>query len=100
MSDNGDPDNFATLLNCAGVQTGANAARWCDSSYDKLIQQAIKVSVPAERAKLYQQAQVIFAQQAPLLPLANGKVFYATRSNVSGYVVDVNGSDFAKAKIN
>ncbi len=100
MSDNGDPDNFATLLNCAGVQTGANVARWCDSSYDKLIHQAISVSVPAERAKLYQQAQVIFAKQVPLLPLANGKVFYATRSNVSGYVVDVNGSDFAKAKLN
>jgi hypothetical protein len=43
---------------------------------------------------------VIFAKQAPWLPQATGKVFYATRSNLSGYVVDVNGSDFAKAKLN
>jgi ABC-type transport system substrate-binding protein len=100
VSDNGDPDNFATLLGCAGVQSGANVARWCDKDYDKLIQQAIQENQPQARAKLYQQAQVIFAKQAPWLPLATGKVFYATRSNLSGYVVDVNGSDFAKAKLN
>lgn len=100
VSDNGDPDNFATLLGCAGVQSGANVARWCDKDYDSLIQQAIQENQPQARAKLYQQAQVIFAKQAPWLPLATGKVFYATRSNLSGYVVDVNGSDFAKAKLN
>ncbi len=100
VSDNGDPDNFATLLGCAGVQSGANVARWCDKDYDRLIQQAIQENQPQARAKLYQQAQVIFAKQAPWLPLATGKVFYATRSNLSGYVVDVNGSDFAKAKLN
>lgn len=100
VSDNGDPDNFATLLGCDGVQSGANVARWCDKSYDSLIKQAIAVSTPAERGKLYQQAQEVFAKQAPWLPLANGKVFYATRNNLSGYVVDVNGSDFSKAKLN
>ncbi|HGM6860486.1 TPA: ABC transporter substrate-binding protein [Serratia rubidaea] len=100
VSDNGDPDNFATLLGCDGVQSGANVARWCDKSYDALIKQAIAVNTPAERGKLYQQAQEVFAKQAPWLPLANGKVFYATRNNLSGYVVDVNGSDFSKAKLN
>jgi len=32
--------------------------------------------------------------------LANGKTFYATRSNVTGYTVSLNGSDFSKAKLN
>lgn len=101
MSDNGDPDNFAeVLLGCNSIKTGSNAARWCDKTYDGLVQQARLTSVPAERAKLYGQAQEIFYQQAPWIALANGKTFYATRSNVSGYSVSLMGSDFSKAKLN
>ncbi len=53
MSDNGDPDNFAgTLLSCDNIQTGSNAARWCDKSYDALVKKALLVSDPQARAKL------------------------------------------------
>lgn len=101
MSDNGDPDNFAdTLLGCGSIDSGSNAARWCDKSYDALTQKAKLTSDPAARAKLYEQAQEIFSQQAPWIPLANGKTFYATRSNVTGYSVSLSGSDFSKAKLN
>ncbi|ELY2735142.1 ABC transporter substrate-binding protein [Cronobacter dublinensis] len=100
MSDNGDPDNFAdVLLSCDSIQSGSNAARWCDKPYTALIDQAKRVSAPEERAKLYEQAQEIFYQQAPWVPLANGRTFYATRSNVTGYSVSLMGSDFSKAKI-
>ncbi|KAI3490125.1 hypothetical protein L1887_45582 [Cichorium endivia] len=101
MSDNGDPDNFAdVLLGCNSIKTGSNAARWCDKGYDALVQKAKLTSSPAERAKLYGQAQEIFYQQAPWIALANGKTFYATRSNVTGYSVSLMGSDFSKAKLN
>ena len=101
MSDNGDPDNFAdVLLGCNSIKTGSNAARWCDKDYDSLVQKAKLTSNPAERAKLYGQAQEIFYQQAPWIALANGKTFYATRSNVTGYSVSLMGSDFSKAKLN
>ncbi|EQB4442502.1 MAG: ABC transporter substrate-binding protein [Pluralibacter gergoviae] len=101
MSDNGDPDNFAdTLLGCDSIKTGSNAARWCDKDYDSLVKKARLVSEPAARAALYEQAQAIFYRQAPWIALANGKTFYATRSNVSGYSVSLMGSDFSKAKLN
>ncbi|OAT19924.1 periplasmic substrate-binding component of an ABC superfamily dipeptide transporter [Buttiauxella noackiae ATCC 51607] len=101
MSDNGDPDNFAdTLLGCGSIKSGSNAARWCDKQYDAFTQKAKLISDPAARAKLYEQAQEVFYQQAPWIPLANGKTFYATRSNVTGYTVSTNGSDFSKAKLN
>jgi ABC-type transport system substrate-binding protein len=32
---------------------------------------------------LYGQAQEIYYQQAPWIALANGKTFYATRSNIT-----------------
>lgn len=101
MSDNGDPDNFAdTLLSCDSIKSGSNAAHWCNKDYDALVTKAKETSDPAARAKLYQQAQTIFYQQAPWLTLANGKTFYATRSNVTGYSVSLMGSDFSKAKLN
>ncbi len=101
MSDNGDPDNFAdVLLGCNSIKTGSNAARWCDKEYDSLVQKAKLVSKPEERVKLYQQAQEIYYQQAPWIALANGKTFYATRNNVTGYSVSLMGSDFSKAKLN
>ncbi len=101
MSDNGDPDNFAdTLLGCNSVKSGSNAARWCDKAYDGPVQQAKLTSDPVKRAALYAQAQEVFYAQAPWIPLANGKTFYATRSNVSGYSVSLMGSDFSKAKLN
>ncbi len=101
MSDNGDPDNFAdTLLGCGSIGSGSNAARWCNKDYDKLVRQAKLLSEPAKRAKLYEQSQEVFYQQAPWIALANGKTFYATRSNVSGYSAGtINGSDFSKAKL-
>ncbi|EPF17004.1 Dipeptide-binding protein [Cedecea davisae] len=100
MSDNGDPDNFAdTLLGCGSVASGSNVARWCDKNYDALVQKAKLTSDPAARAKLYVQAQQVYYQQAPWIALANGKTFYVTRSNVSGYSVSLAGSDFSKAKL-
>ena len=85
---------------CCWAATALNAARWCDKDYDSLVQKAKLTSNPAERAKLYGQAQEIFYQQAPWIALANGKTFYATRSNVTGYSVSLMGSDFSKAKLN
>ncbi|MEX3019644.1 ABC transporter substrate-binding protein [Kluyvera sp. STS39-E] len=101
MSDNGDPDNFAnTLLGCDSIKSGSNAARWCNKEYDGLVKKALVVSDPAKRAALYGQAQEIYYQQAPWIALANGKTFYATRSNITGYSVSLMGSDFSKVKIN
>ena len=88
------------LLGCNSIKTGSNAARWCNMDYDSLVQKAKLTSNPDDRAKLYSQAQEIFYQQAPWIALANGKTFYATRSNVTGYSVSLMGSDFSKAKLN
>lgn len=84
--DNGDPDNFlAVLLGCDGVG-GANRAQWCNQDFEKLIQEAKTVSKQEDRAKLYEQAQVIFKEQAPWATIANSVVYVPMRSNVVGFV--------------
>ncbi len=72
--DNGDPDNFLhTLLGCASAQTasGSNIAKFCYKPFDDMVVKAKTVSDQAERTKLYEQAQVIFKEQAPWFTIAH-----------------------------
>ncbi len=90
--DNGDPDNFlAVLLGCDAVG-GSNRAQWCHQPFEDLIQKAKVVSDKGERTKLYEQAQVVFKEQAPWATIANSLVFMPMSKKVSGYVMDPLGS--------
>ncbi|TJX57503.1 MAG: ABC transporter substrate-binding protein [Mesorhizobium sp.] len=89
--DNGDPDNFlGVLLSCASVGSN-NRAEWCNKDFDALINKAKTVSDQAERTKLYEQAQVIFKEQAPWATLAHSKVFMPMQKTVSGFAMDPLG---------
>ncbi len=89
--DNGDPDNFlAVLLGCDGVG-GSNRAQWCHKPFEDVIQKAKVVSDPAERTKLYEQAQVIFKEQAPWATIAHSIVFMPVRKEVVDYKIDPFG---------
>jgi len=91
--DNGDPDNFlAVLLGCDGVG-GANRAQWCYQPFEDLIQKAKIVSDPAERTKLYQEAQLIFKEQAPWATIAHSVVFQPVRKEVVDFRIDPFGGN-------
>ncbi len=85
--DNGDPDNFlAVLLGCDAVG-GSNRAQWCDSTFNDLIQKAKTVSDVAERTALYEQAQVVFKEQAPWATIAHSVVYEPVSPKVVDYRV-------------
>ena len=85
--DNGDPDNFlAVLLGCDGVEN-SNRAQWCHEPFEELIQKAKVTSDQDERTALYEEAQVIFKEQAPWATIAHSVVFMPMRPEVKGYVV-------------
>lgn len=89
--DNGDPDNFlAVLLGCDGVG-GSNRAQWCNDEFEALIQKAKVVSDPAERTRLYEEAQVVFKREAPWATIAHSVVFKAMRKEVENYKIDPFG---------
>ncbi|MBA8839240.1 ABC transporter substrate-binding protein [Ochrobactrum sp. RH2CCR150] len=89
--DNGDPDNFlGVLLGCSGVGNN-NRAQWCYKPFEDLIQKAKITADQGERAKLYEQAQVIFKEQAPWATLDHSTVFMPMSSKVSGYKMDPVG---------
>ena len=89
--DNGDPDNFlAVLLGCDAVG-GSNRAQWCYQPFEDVVQKAKVVSDTAERTKLYEQAQVIFKEQAPWATIAHSVVYMPVRTEVVDYKIDPFG---------
>ena len=74
--DNGDPDNFfGPLASCAAARLGGgNAAKWCNKDFDALITKAVTLTDQADRAKLYEQAQVIMHEEAPFFLIAHSVV--------------------------
>jgi len=87
--DNGDPDNFFnTVLGCDAVQGGGNVARWCNKDYEALVQKAKSLTKQADRAKLYEQAQVIAKEEAPWITIAHSLRFVPVRKEVVGYKMD------------
>jgi dipeptide transport system substrate-binding protein len=89
--DNGDPDNFLhTLLGCDAVG-GNNRAQWCNEEFDKLVNDAKAVSDQAERTALYEQAQVVFKQEAPWATIDHSLVVMPMSAKVSGYTMSPFG---------
>ncbi|NYZ12391.1 ABC transporter substrate-binding protein [Azospirillum sp. RWY-5-1] len=91
--DNGDPDNFLyTLLGCEAARVGGNnIAKWCNDEFNGLITEAKRTTDQAARTKLYEQAQVIFKEETPWLPMAHSVVYMALSPKVVGYKMDPFG---------
>ena len=69
-----------------------NFMSYSNPEFDKLIDQASQITDQAQRAKLYQQAQTILANDAPQVFLYAANQYEATQSYVKGYVHYINGS--------
>jgi dipeptide transport system substrate-binding protein len=89
--DNADPDNFlGVLLGCAAVGAN-NRAQWCYQPFEDLLQEAKTTFAQNERKALYDQAQVIFKEQAPWATIAHSVVTMPMRANVTGFAIDPVG---------
>ncbi len=85
--DNGDPDNFFTPnLSCDSVAGGGNKGQWCNKDFDKLIDEARKVTDIAKRTALYKQAQKLLYDEVGVIPAVYPVYMTAVNKRVSGYV--------------
>ena len=92
--DNGDPDNFfVPLAGCAAARIGGgNISKWCNKEFEDLVQKASAITDQAERAKLYEKAQVIMHDDEPMFLIAHSVVYMPMAKNVVGYTMDPLGS--------
>ncbi|MCB9960126.1 MAG: ABC transporter substrate-binding protein [Rhodospirillaceae bacterium] len=90
--DNGDPDNFMyVLLGCDAVAGGSNRSRWCYEPFDSLLRDAKLTTDLDERTRLYEEAQVIFHEETPWVPIAHSVVYMPVRNEVQDYLIDPFG---------
>ena len=78
-----DPDNFLTPF----LRTGSN--KWTGSGYsnpqvDQLLDEAQVAGDQATREQLYKQVQEILAEDCPIIPLLQGKLYVVAWKNVGG----------------
>nr|WP_226570573.1 ABC transporter substrate-binding protein [Mangrovibacter yixingensis] len=99
--DNGDPDNFfSPLFSCAAVSGGANYSRWCNKSFESLINTARSQPDHAQRRQLYQQAQQLMAQQVPAVMIGHSTVYEPISDKVKGYMISpVGGHRFEQVSV-
>ena len=90
-SDNGDPDNFLyVLLSCDGVG-GSNRAQFCNKDFDNLLLSAKKTSDMKKRTALYEEAQLLFKEEAPWVTIAHSVVYKPVAKNVVDFKIDPFG---------
>lgn len=83
--DNGDPDNFLSPLFSSENVGHSNYARFKNAELDALLNKAIGLSDKNERAKIYEQAQVLLKEQAPWINVAHSINFAPVSKRVKEY---------------
>jgi len=82
-----DPDNFLYPF----LHTGSN--RWLGEPYsnpemDKLLDAAQVAPSTEERAQLYGEVQKLLAEDAPIIPILQGKLYIVAKEGIKGIVID------------
>jgi len=81
-----DPDDYLTpfLMSTANSWTGTG---YKNPTVDKLLKQAQLITDQNERAKIYKQVQEILADEAPFIPLIQGKLYIVVSGKVTSLKV-------------
>lgn len=79
-----DPNDFLFRLFTPGY---LNSARWNNEEYNKLVSDARTVMDVEKRTELYEKAQVILHEEAPIVMLAYGVLTSPMRNYVKGHVI-------------
>jgi dipeptide transport system substrate-binding protein len=80
-----DPSELTETQTCDGIKDGSNVSHWCDQAFSDLIRKADIVTDQAARARLYEQAQVVFHDQIPSIMFADVRGFIGVRDSVQGF---------------
>ncbi len=80
-----EPDSFLHKLFTKGY---LNSSQWYHEEYIDLVTQAKRVFDQEKRKELYDKAQVILHEEAPIIPLAQGVLFYTMSKRVNGFIAD------------
>ena len=91
QADSLDPNDFLTaLLDSDSIGT-TNRSRYRSEAMDSLLRRARMESAPRARMGLYREAQALFQEEMPFVPLYHASVFIAQRREVNGLIIGATG---------
>ena len=88
IADFADPVTFLGMMVTGG---GNNWAGWSNKEYDRLIAEAANTADNSARMELFQKAEAILLDQAPLIPLFYQPQVYAINPAVRGWETSILG---------
>ncbi len=74
-----DPDNFLRVC------TAQSHTGWRNKAYDRLVEEARRITDQGKRIKLYHQADRILVEEAAISPFAYGRIHLLVKPWVSKY---------------
>jgi ABC-type transport system substrate-binding protein len=91
--DNGDPDNFLWVLlsEPAAIPPAGNIALWKNAEFTDLCRQAKEISDQETRDELYREAQEVFHEEAPWVPIAHSVVTVPAKDYVRDFQIYPTG---------
>lgn len=91
IGDNGDADNFLSLLDGRQIESSLNNAKYNNPVVNDLLDKGTRTLNPKERIKIYQQLQKVLAQDVPWVYISHAVDMAATRPNVKGFSLHPTG---------
>ena len=92
--DNGDTDNFLSLLESKEIDSTLNSAKYSNTAIDDLLVKARSLPNGADRDNAYKQVQQLMAKDAPWLPISHSIVLAGYNPAVKGFTMHPTGSIF------
>lgn len=94
--DNGDADNFLSLLDSKEIASSLNVAKYRNPEVDALLLKGRQTPNGDERNAIYGQLQDLLAKDAPWVPVSYAKQMAASAPNVKNFSIHPTGSAFFK----
>ncbi|MBM7856069.1 peptide/nickel transport system substrate-binding protein [Desulfohalotomaculum tongense] len=91
IGDNGDPDNFLTLLDSKEIAGSLNSAKYANEKVDKLLVEGRKEFDMAKRAEIYSELQQILVKDAPWVFISHATAMTAQNSSVENFNLHPTG---------
>ena len=96
IGDNGDADNFMSLLDSKQITASLNSAKYNNPQFDELLGKAKATPNGDERNAIYGQLQDIAAKDCPWVNLSHAKQMAAYSPKVKNFYLHPTGSLFFK----
>ena len=94
IGDNGDPDNFLSLLDSKEIKGTLNVGKYSNAKVDELLAKGRSGKTLEDRNAAYSELQKIVEKDAPWVNLSHSKDMAAVAQNVQGFELHPTGVIF------